>query len=70
MELKKVHKQDRVRKPQEPYPTTERCRPPPWPPTQCTCIPSSLCYTQQSELGMQVHCVGGQGGGRHRSVVG
>ena len=43
MELKKVHKQDRVRKPQEPYPTTERCRPPLWPPTQCTCIPSSLC---------------------------
>ena len=27
MELKKVHKQDRVSKPQEPYPTTERCRP-------------------------------------------
>ena len=43
MELKKVHKQDRVRKPQEPYPTTERCRRPLWPPTQCTCIPSSLC---------------------------
>ena len=27
MELKKVHKQDRVRNHQEPYPTTERCRP-------------------------------------------
>ena len=25
---------------------------------------------QQSELGMQVHCVGGQRGGRHRSEVG
>ena len=45
IELKKVQKQDRVRKPQEPYPTTEQCRPPLWPPTQCTCIPSSLCYS-------------------------
>ena len=50
-------------------PTTEWCRPPLWPPTQCTCIPSSLCCVQ-SELGMQVHCVGGQRGGRHHSVVG
>ena len=49
MELKKVHKQDRVRKPQEPYPTSERCRPPLWPPTQCTCIPSSLCYSHTTK---------------------
>ena len=49
MELKKVHKQDRVRTPQEPYPTTERCRPPLWPPTQCTCIPSSLCYSHATK---------------------
>ena len=28
---------------------------------------SSLCK-QQSELGMQVHCVGGQTGGRHHTV--
>ena len=49
MELKKVHKQDWVRKPQEPYPTTERCRPPLWPPTQCTCIPSSLCYSHTTK---------------------
>ena len=31
-------------------------------------IPSSLCCVQ-SERGMQVHCVGGQRGGRHHSVV-
>ena len=49
MELKKVHKQEWVRKPQEPYPTTERCRPPLWPPTQCTCIPSSLCYSHATK---------------------
>ena len=49
MELKKVHKQDRVRKPQEPYPTSERCRPPLWPPTQCTCIPSSLCCSHTTK---------------------
>ena len=30
----------------------------------------TLLLTQQSELGMQVHCAGGQRGGRHRSVVG
>ena len=29
-----------------------------------------VAHTQQSELGMQVHCVGGQKGGRHRSEVG
>ena len=51
------------------YATTECWHPPLWPPTQCICIPSSLC-TQQSELAMQVHCVGGQKGGRHHSVVG
>ena len=49
--------------------TREWWCPPLWPPTQCTCIPSSLC-TQQSELGMQVHCIGGQRGGHHHSVVG
>ena len=49
MELKKVQKQDRVRKPQEPYPTSERCRPPLWPPTQCTCIPSSLCCSHTTK---------------------
>ena len=49
MELKKVHKQDRVRKPQEPYHTSERCRPPLWPPTQCTCIPSSLCCSHTTK---------------------
>ena len=49
MELKKVKKQDRVRKPQEPYPTSERCRPPLWPPTQCTCIPSSLCCSHTTK---------------------
>ena len=48
--------------------TTEWWRPPRWPPTQCTCIRSSRC-TQQSELGMQVHCAGGQRGGHHHSVV-
>ena len=41
--------------------TTERWQPPLWPPVQCTCILSSLC-TQQSDLGIQVHCVGGQWG--------
>ena len=30
---------------------------------------SSLCCVQ-SELGMQLHCVGGQRGGPHHSVVG
>ena len=30
----------------------------------------TLLLTQQSELGMQVHCVGAQRGGRHRSIVG
>ena len=40
-----------------------------WPLIQCTCIPRSLC-TQQSELGMQVHCIGGQREGRHGSAVG
>ena len=64
----KAHKQSGDEKLQEPYPTTERCRPPLWPPTQCTCTPSLLCYV--SKLGMQVHCVGGQRGGRHRSIVG
>ena len=29
-----------------------------------------VVVSKQSELGRQVHCVGGQGGGRHRSVVG
>ena len=47
----------------------EKTQPPLWPPTQCTCISSSLCFVQ-SELRMQVHCVGGQRGGRHHSIVG
>ena len=43
------------------YPTTEQWRLPLWPPTLCTCIPSLLCYmSNKSELGMQVHCIGGQ----------
>ena len=50
-------------------PPTEQWLPPLWPPTQCTCIPISLCCVQ-SELQMQVHCFRGQTGGRHRSVVG
>ena len=36
---------------------------------QSTCIPSWLCR-QQSELQMQVHCIGGQRRGCHHSVVG
>ena len=36
---------------------------------QCTCIPSSHCCVQ-NELGMQVHCTGGQRGGCHHFVVG
>ena len=35
---------------------------------QCTCIPSSF-RTQQSKLGMEVRCVGGQRGGHHHSIV-
>ena len=31
---------------ENPTPTTEWCQPPLWPPTQCTCIPNSLCYLQ------------------------
>lgn len=44
MNLKKVQKQGRDEKTLKPYPTTERCRPPLWPPMECTCILSSLCY--------------------------
>ena len=61
-------KQGRDEKTQELNPTTKWWHPPLWPPTQCTCIPSSLCLL--SELGMQVHCVGDQRRGHHHSVVG
>ena len=43
-----------MRKPQEPYLTTEWWRPPHWPPMQCTCIPSSLCYLQNKVNYMQI----------------
>ena len=71
MELKKVHKQDRVRKPQEPYPLRNDAGP--LSGLQRNALASLVhfvTHTQQSELGMQVHCVGGQRGGRHHSVVG
>ena len=55
--LESVKRKDE--KTQEHNPTMEWWLPPLWPPTQCTCTPSSLCCLQ-SELGMQVHCVGGQ----------
>ena len=53
-------------KTQEHCSSTEWWRPPLWPSMQCTCICSSPC-TQQSELGKQLHCIGGQRGGRHHS---
>ena len=38
---------------------------------QCNALASllHLLHTQQSELGMQVHCIGGQRGGQHCSIV-
>ena len=50
------------------YHTTEWWQLPLWRPTQCTWISSSLCF-MKSEPGMQVHCIGGQRGGRHHSIV-
>ena len=47
MELKKYTNREGMRKPQEPYPTTERCLPPLWPPMQCTCIPTVVCFVVQ-----------------------
>ena len=68
MDLQKGQKQGRDEKTQEHYITTEWCRPALWPPMQCACIPSSLCCLQ-NELGLQVHCVWGQRGGCHHSMV-
>ena len=36
-------------------PTTEWWRPPLWPPTQCTCIPSSLCQGRRHGCGWYSH---------------
>ena len=67
----KVYKQGRDEKASTTLPHYGMMPSPLWPPMQCTWIPSSLCYfTQQSELRMQVYCVGGQRGRRHRSIVG
>ena len=47
--------------------TTKWCRPAFWPPTQCTFIPiASSLSCVQNELGMQLHCVGGQ---REQDVI-
>ena len=72
MELKKVHKQDRVRNHQKPYPTTERCRPlSGLERNALASLVHFVTHTQQSELGMQVHCVGAREGlASFRSGVG
>ena len=55
MHLSQGQKQSRDNKNQEHYPTMEGWWTPLWPPTQCTCIPSSLCYVQ-SELRASALC--------------
>ena len=44
MELNKVYKQGRDEKASRTLPHYGTMPAPLWPPTQCTCIPSSLCY--------------------------
>ena len=68
MDLKKGQKQGRDEKTQQHYPTTKWQQAPFWPPMQRNCIPSPLCCVQ-SELGMKVHCIGGQKGGLQHSVA-
>ena len=43
IDLIKYRNKARMRKRQEPYPTTERCQPAGYPSLQCNCIPTSLC---------------------------
>ena len=60
-----------MRKPQEPYPHYVTMPTPSLASNAMHLHPQFiLLLTQQSELGMQVHCFGGQRGGLHRYVVG
>ena len=65
----KGQKQDSDEETQEHNPTIEWWNPPSWPPLLYTCIPSLLCCVQ-SELRMQMHCIGGARGRHHHSIVG
>ena len=72
MELKKYRNKAGMRKPQEPYPHYGTIPDPSLASNAMHLHPSSsLCYSHnKAELEMQVHCVGGQRGDRHRSIVG
>ena len=63
-----------MRKPQEPYPprypTPLRNDAGPLSGLQSNALASLVRFGMSCELGMQVHCVGGQRGGQHCSVVG
>ena len=60
-----------MRKPQEPYPHYVTMPAPSLASNAMHLHPRfTLLLTQQSELGMQVHCFGGQRGGRHGYIVG
>ena len=67
MDLQKGQKQGRDEKTQEYYPTMRYDDG-----VQCNTVVSFVHFNccVQSELGMQVHWVGGQRGGRHHSVEG